>query len=181
VCNNAGVVLPFGPLWQTAPDDWEWILDVNLRGVFNGIRAFVPLLVAQGSGHVVNTASMAGVSMVPGNGAYNATKHAVVSLSETLHADLHAAASPVGVTALCCGLVRTRIRESSRHRATAAGAPVQVPDSALPPGGANHLDPLVVAQLVLEAIEQRRLYLFTNPGSEQRIRARMARLLDDAG
>ena len=180
VCNNAGVVLPFGPLWQTDPRDWEWILDVNLRGVFNGIRTFVPLLVEQGSGHIVNTASMAGVAIVPGNGAYNATKHAVVSLTETLDADLRIADSPVGATVLCCGLVRTRILEARRDRPTAASAPVLVPNNALPAGGGRHLDPNLVAQLILEAIEQQRLYLFTNPGSEQRIRARIDRLLGDA-
>ncbi|RJG00611.1 SDR family NAD(P)-dependent oxidoreductase [Noviherbaspirillum sedimenti] len=178
VCNNAGVILPFSPLWEVSTSDWEWILDINLRGIFNGIRTFVPHLVQQGSGHIVNTASMAGVTMIPGNGAYNATKHAAVSLTETLAADLSEAGSAVGATVLCCGLVSTRIRESVLKRS--APAPINM-EAIVNPIAKSFisLPPDDVADMVLDAIEKRRLYLFTNPGSEERIRNRIDRLLSD--
>ncbi|WP_342244580.1 SDR family NAD(P)-dependent oxidoreductase [Pseudomonas sp. OTU5201] len=179
LCNNAGVVVPFGPLWEIDVADWEWILGVNLRGVFNGLSVFTPLLVAQDSGYVVTTASMAGVSTIAGNAAYNATKHAAISLTETLDADLRAAGSQVGVTALCCGLVRTRIREAARNRPEQTGKPVQVPEAAERASGAGHLEPEEVAEQVMDAIQKRQLYLFTNPGSEARVRARIDRLLAD--
>ena len=90
LCNNAGVIVPRAPVWEQSYADWQWIVDVNLHGVANGLRAFVPAMVAAGRGHVVNTASMAGLTTIPGggNGAYSATKHAVVGLSETLRLDL---------------------------------------------------------------------------------------------
>lgn len=175
--NNAGVVVPFGPLWEIDVADWEWILGVNLRGVFNGLSVFTPLLIAQDSGYVVTTASMAGVSTIAGNAAYNATKHAAISLTETLDADLRAAGSQVGVTALCCGLVRTRIREAARNRPDQTGKPVQVPEAAERASGAGHLEPEEVAEQVMDATQKRQLYLFTNPGSEARVRARIDRLL----
>ena len=87
VCNNAGVS-PLGAAWENTPADWQWILGVNLWGVIHGVRAFVPRLIEQNEGHVVNTASVAGLISPPGSGAYNVTKHAVVALSETLHHDL---------------------------------------------------------------------------------------------
>ncbi len=179
LCNNAGVVVPFGPLWEIDAADWEWILGVNLRGVFNGMSVFTPLLVAQDSGYVVTTASMAGVSTIAGNAAYNATKHAAVSLTETLDADLRAAGSQVGVTVLCCGLVRTRIREAARNRSDQADTVVQVPEAAARASGAGHMEPEEVAQQVMDAMRKRQLYLFTNPGSEARVRARVQRLLAD--
>ena len=88
VVNNAGIMSGLGPMWMFEDNDWEWTLSVNLLGVVHGIRAFVPHLVAQDRGHVVNTGSMAGVSAGPGLGPYMASKHAVVGLSEGLAADL---------------------------------------------------------------------------------------------
>ena len=91
VFNNAGVAVA-GPVWSAPLDEWKWVLDVNLMGVVHGIRAFVPrMLAAKSEGHVVNTASVAGLLSVPGSGVYCASKHAVVSLSECLHHDLKAA------------------------------------------------------------------------------------------
>ena len=99
VCNNAGVALT-GAVWENTALDWEWILGVNLRGVVNGVRAFVPRLLAQDEGHVVNTASVAGLISPPGMGAYCVSKHAVVTLSEALHHDLRERGSGVGVSVL---------------------------------------------------------------------------------
>src|SRR5213595_3004382 len=115
VCNNAGVS-PLGAVWENTLADWQWILGVNLWGVIHGVRAFVPRLLAQGEGHVVNTASVAGLISPPGMGAYNVTKHAVVALSESLYHDLRMQNSPVGVSVLCPAYVPTGISNSERNR-----------------------------------------------------------------
>src|SRR2546425_305442 len=115
VCNNAGVS-PLGAVWENTLADWQWILGVNLWGVIHGVRAFVPGLLAQGEGHVVNTASVAGLISPPGMGAYNVTKHAVVALSESLYHDLRLRGSPVGVSVLCPAYVPTGIADSERNR-----------------------------------------------------------------
>ncbi|MGH9047768.1 MAG: SDR family NAD(P)-dependent oxidoreductase, partial [Acidimicrobiales bacterium] len=117
VCNNAGVAggAAGGALWDIALEDWEWTLGVNLRGVINGVRAFVPRLVAQGEGHVVNTASMAGL-IAGGGGAYGVSKAGVVSLSESLYFGLQQADAGVGVSVLCPGWVNTHLADSERNR-----------------------------------------------------------------
>ncbi len=115
VHNNAGVAVG-GPLWTVTEADWTWVLGVNLWGVVHGIRAFVPVLLEQGEGHVVNTASLAGLTSPSMLGPYNVTKHAVVTMSETLYRDLEAVGSRVGVSVLCPGFVQTRIAESDRNR-----------------------------------------------------------------
>ena len=97
VCNNAGVATG-GPMWTLTERDWAWVMGVNLWGVIHGVRAFVPRLVEQGEGHVVNTASIAGLTSAPMMGPYNVTKHAVVTLSETLQQELAMQASPVKVS-----------------------------------------------------------------------------------
>jgi NAD(P)-dependent dehydrogenase (short-subunit alcohol dehydrogenase family) len=129
VCNNAGVAL-WGGLESVSHQDWEWAMGVNLWGVIHGVEAFVPRMVAQKQpGHVVNTASMAGLIASQGLGVYNTTKYAVVGLAETLQKDLRG--HDIGVSVLCPMGVNTRIRQSERNRpatlrnATAAreGAP----------------------------------------------------------
>ena len=115
VCNNAGVS-PLGAVWENSAADWQWILGVNLWGVIHGVRAFAPRLIAQDEGHIVNTASVAGLISPPGSGAYNVTKHAVVALSESLHHDLRERDSQVGVSVLCPAYVPTGIVDSERNR-----------------------------------------------------------------
>src|ERR1700733_2921273 len=115
VHNNAGVGVG-GPIWEVTEEEWRWILGVNLWGVVHGISAFVPVLLEQGEGHVVNTASIAGLSSTPGLGPYTATKHAVVAISESLFKDLRAAGAPIGVSVLCPGFVQTGIAQSDRNR-----------------------------------------------------------------
>lgn len=119
VANNAGVGGLPGPVWEMGPEVWDWTLSINLLGVANGIRSFVPVLLEQGEGHVLNTASAAGLVAIPTMSAYSASKHAVVALSEILWHDLQTAgATGVGVTVLCPEFVRTRIAD---------------PDAAAPP------------------------------------------------
>ncbi|HEY3686792.1 MAG TPA: SDR family NAD(P)-dependent oxidoreductase [Streptosporangiaceae bacterium] len=116
VCNNAGVSGGVGgPAWERPLQDWEWTLGVNLWGVIHGVRAFVPRLVAQGEGHIVNTASMAGL-LTGGGGPYGVSKAGVVSLSEGLYLALRASAPGVGVSVLCPGWVNTGIADSERNR-----------------------------------------------------------------
>jgi NAD(P)-dependent dehydrogenase (short-subunit alcohol dehydrogenase family) len=115
VCNNAGVAGHLGLTWETSLEDWRWVLDVDLMGVIHGIRSFVPTLVAQGSGHVVNTASLAGWLGVGGFAPYCAAKHAVLAISDALRKELDASQSGVGVSVLCPGLVNTSLMSGARN------------------------------------------------------------------
>ena len=174
VCNNAGVAVG-GPIWQVPIEAWHWVFGVNFWGVVHGMNSFVPLLLEQGEGHVVNTASAAGLISSPFLGPYAATKHAVVSISESLAIEL--ASSPVGVSVLCPLWVKTRIHESDRNApplpaaamaddpASLAGARDVV--AGLVNGG---LDPSVVAAKVVEAIKADEFYIL--PHDEVREAAR---------
>ena len=173
-------------MWEQSPEDWRWTLEVNLLGVVNGIRAFVPHLIRQGSGHVVNTASIAGLAPIPGggNGAYTASKHAVVGLSETLVEELATVGVEVGVTVLCPGPVPSRIHSAERNRpadlvAVAAGG------SSLPPPDfqltLEPVDAATVAEQVCAAIESGRRYVLPGPGTPEMARARIDRVLADLG
>ena len=115
VHNNAGIGTG-GPIWEFSEEDWRWIIGVNQWGVIHGISTFVPLLMEQGEGHVVNTASIAGLTTTAFLGPYHATKFAVVAMSEVLYKDLQVAGSQIGVSVLCPGFVQTRIAESDRNR-----------------------------------------------------------------
>ena len=184
VVNNAGVSAG-GPVWEQSVEDWEWVLGVNLWGVIHGVRAFTPLLIEQGEGHIVNTASMAGLSSPPFMAVYNVSKHGVVTLSETLFADLAmTGATGVGVSVLCPGWVRTRIHEAGRNRPGAAnGLPVS--DGAEQAGFADvvgsliesGLDPADVAAQVLDAVRQDRFYVLTHPEWDAMIAERTERII----
>ena len=113
VFNNAGVT--GGSAVSSPPEIWDWVIGVNLVGVINGVQAFLPGLLAQGEGHIINTASVAGFAGVPGMGPYSATKAAVVSLSESLFHELGLQGSAVRCSVLCPGFVKTRIHESDRN------------------------------------------------------------------
>ena len=115
VCNNAGVA-PLGPVWESTSADWDWVLGVNLRGVINGVQVFTPLLLAQNEGHIVNTASVAGLVSPPGMGAYAVSKHAVVALSECLYHDLLQAKTAVRCSVLCPAYFPSGIADSERNR-----------------------------------------------------------------
>jgi short-subunit dehydrogenase len=114
--NNAGVAAG-GLLWEHSTADWEWVMGVNVMGVVHGIRAFVPAMLAHGEvGHIVNTASVAGLLSAPTMGVYNVSKHSVVALSETLYNDLRLVNSKLGASVLCPAFVPTGIHDSSRNR-----------------------------------------------------------------
>ena len=186
VVNNAGVSAMPGPMWSYEVNDWEWVLSVNLWGVVHGVRAFVPHLVAQNSGHVVNTASMAGVSAGPCLGAYMTSKHAVVGLSEGLAADLAIAAPGVGVTVVCPGQMLTNIVTANRNRpenlATHERAFTDAEIQAVTEWMATVSGPEITADdaatAVIDGIEANRLHVAPN-GSIAGVRARVERLLAD--
>ncbi len=169
LCNNAGVGAG-GLSWEVPLDTWEWVLGVNLWGVIHGVRSFVPILMQQPEAHVVNTASVAGLVAGPFMGPYNASKHAVVAISETLHHEMALMAPQVKVSVLCPGWVRTRIADSARNRPGADG-----PD----PGGAASgfalaLQPLIdqgmapdeLALTVLDAIRAERFWILPHDDTE---------------
>ena len=176
VCNNAGVS-PLGAAWEMSARDWEWIMGVNLWGVIHGVRAFVPRLIAQNEGHVVNTASVAGLISPPGMAAYNVTKHAVVALSETLHHDLRERGSAVGVSALCPAYVPTRIAEfRPGEKSPETLAKEAAMKKAVASGKLSAQD---VAASVVKAIKDGRFYVLTHPKIKGAIRARMEDVLDE--
>jgi len=186
VCNNAGVS-PLGAVWENTPADWQWILGVNLWGVIHGVRAFAPRLIGRNAGHIVNTASVAGLISPPGSGAYNVTKHAVVALSESLHHDLRERASAVGVSVLCPAYVPTGIADSERNRpkdlfnlnqekSAAQTAKEQMLRKAVTSGRLSAGD---VAQAVVAAVKEERFYILTHPRIKGAIRARMEDILEE--
>ncbi len=178
--NNAGVAVG-GLLWQVSEPDWNWVLGVNLWGVIHGIRAFVPLLVEQGEGHVVNTASLAGLTSPGMLGPYNVTKHSVVTMSETLYRDLAVVGSAVGVSVLCPGFVRTGIADSDRNRPDWAPAPT-VPEGVEFHGVVRNLvssgiEPADVADQVIDAVRHNRFYVITHPDTFAMVETRLRDVL----
>jgi NAD(P)-dependent dehydrogenase (short-subunit alcohol dehydrogenase family) len=174
LCNNAGVVVYGGP--ETATwRDWQWVLGVNLWGVIHGLLAFVPRMIAAGQGgHVVNTASMAGLVASRGLGVYATSKYAVVGLSETLAKDLEP--HGIGVTVVCPLGVATRIREAERSR------PLALRNEEAPPAGpavtliGRTLAPEAVAAQTLAAVRAGELYVLTHEEALEPVRRRFARI-----
>ncbi len=185
VCNNAGIS-PLGAAWENTLADWEWMLGVNLWGVIHGVRAFTPLLLAQDEGHIVNTASVAGLINPPGSAMYNVTKHAVVALTETLFHDLAGRKSKVGCTVLCPAYVPTGIADSERSRPAALANPGATKSAeqlareerlkkAVRSGRLSADD---IGAAVLAAVKEERFYILTHPRIKGAIQARMEDILE---
>jgi len=174
LCNNAGVVVS-GGLEHATRQDWQWLIEVNLWGVIHGLLAFLPRMIAQGpGGHVLNTASMAGLVASQGLGIYTTTKYAVVGLSETLAKDLRPYG--IGVSVLCPMGVATRIREAERGRPAALRNPSgreRAPSVQLI---GRTLTPEEVAEQALAAIRERQLYVITHEEGLEPLRRRGQRL-----
>ena len=180
-CNNAGIAGPFGKTsWELSAHDWEWVIGVDLWGVINGVRVFIPHLVTHGDGHIVNTASLAGLTtgtVVPAS--YHTAKHGVVALSECLFGELAQRAPGVGVTVLCPGFVKTRINENARNRPEdVAPAPFETESpravelrNAMAEMTMTGLEPEQVADLVHDAVRSRQFYVHTDPAAMPFIRA----------
>ena len=184
VFNNAGVGSA-GMIWENSVRDWEWVLGVNVWGVIHGVRLFTPMMLAAAKkdpnwrGHIVNTASMAGLLTPPNMGIYNVSKHAVVSLTETLYQDLKLVSDQVSASVLCPYFVPTGINQSHRNRPAemADEEPTQsqligqaMTDKAV---GSGKVTAAEVAQLVFDAIAADRFYIFSHPRALGNVRARM--------
>ena len=188
LCNNAGVGVG-GHIADMTPKDWQWVLSVNLQGVINGLQACAPRMRARGAGHIVNTASMAGqIGMIPNLSVYCASKFAVVGLSESAWVDLRE--EGVGISVLCPNLVRTNIMDSGRNRPSdltgkldnaAQILTVHVPDAERATVKAEMLgaalDPAVVGDMVVEAVKQGELYIFTHPETGEQLKNRFDGML----
>jgi NAD(P)-dependent dehydrogenase (short-subunit alcohol dehydrogenase family) len=186
VFNNAGVAAG-GLIWEHTLKDWEWVIGVNLMGVAHGVRTFTPLMLAQAGrdpayrGHIVNTASMAGLLNAPNMGVYNVSKHAVVSMSETLHQDLSLVTEQVHAHVLCPYFVPTGIHQSERNRPTEPGAEQPPPtrsqriaqamsDKAVTAGKISAAE---VAQFVFDAMDTNRFYIYSHPKSLAGVQVRL--------
>ncbi len=184
VFNNAGVGSG-GLIWENSLRDWEWVLGVNLMGVVHGVRLFTPMMLEaaqadpEWEGHIVNTASMAGLLNPPNMGVYNVSKHAVVSLSETLFQDLALVTDQVHCSVLCPFFVPTGITQSHRNRPEALGASAPtksqlisqaMTDKAVSAGKLSAAD---VARLVFDAMSEQRFYIFSHPKALHGVQTRL--------
>ena len=184
VFNNAGVGAG-GLVWENTVADWEWLLGVNLWGVVHGVRLFTPMMLEAASkdpefqGHIVNTASMAGLLTPPNMGIYNVTKHAVVALTETLYQDLKLVSDQVSASVLCPYFVPTGISQSHRNRPSQlkADKPTKsqligqaMSDKAVGSGKVSAAD---VAKMVFDAIEQDQFYIYSHPKALGNVQHRM--------
>ena len=184
VFNNAGVGAG-GLIWENTVADWEWVIGVNLMGVAHGLRVFTPMMLAAAKkdpgyeGHIVNTASMAGLINAPNMGVYNVSKHAVVAMSETLYQDLRLVTDRIGASVLCPFFVPTGITESQRNRpdALAADKPTKsqligkaMNDRAV---GRGKLSAADIARYVFDAVDADRFYVFSHPHALASVQTRL--------
>ncbi len=185
VFNNAGVGAG-GLVWETTLKDWEWVVGVNLMGVAHGVRVFTPMMLAAAEkdasyeGHIVNTASMAGLLNPPNMGVYNVTKHAVVSLSETLYQDLKLVTDQISASVLCPFFVPTGINQSHRNRPGDLrndGGPTRsqligqaMSDKAV---GSGKVTAAQVAQFVFDAVAAGRFYVYSHPQALASVQTRL--------
>ena len=188
IFNNAGVGSG-GLIWESTLKDWEWVLGVNVMGVVHGLRIFTPMMLAAAKadtswrGHIVNTASMAGLLNAPNMGVYNVSKHAVVSLSETLYQDLQLVTDQIGASVLCPFFVATGIAQSHRNRPSElkAGKPTKsqligqaMTGKAVDSGKVSAAD---VAQLVFDAVAAQQFYIYSHPKAIKSVQTRMEDVL----
>ncbi|MDG2111853.1 MAG: SDR family NAD(P)-dependent oxidoreductase [Actinomycetota bacterium] len=186
LCNNAGVGSRGLPISELPAEDFHWLLGVNLYGVIHGLEAFLPHLRAHDEGHIVNTASIAGLVHLPGMGPYNASKAAVVALSETLAFELAEEGSKLGVSVLCPGWVRTALGTSDRNRPEALAVSFTTEQAQRVAArrqkiaelfAREAIEPTDVAEMVLDAIRERRFYVFTHPDMTPEVQARFDRIV----
>ena len=186
LANNAGVA-EGGSVWDNTVADWEWVLGVNVWGVIHGVRVFTPIMLKQGSeGHIVNTASVAGLISPPGMGIYCVSKHAVVTLTECLHHDLAQKAAKLKCSVLCPAYVPTGIADSGRNRPAdlketrhRTAADLALDASLKKAVQSGKLSAADVAQKVYEAVRDERFYILTHPKIKPSIQWRMEDILQD--
>lgn len=181
LCNNAGVGAGGSASWALTMKDWQWVLGVNLYGVLHGIQSFVPRMIEGGEpGHILNTASLAGLTSPPFMAPYNVSKHAVVTLSESLHQELAMKGVDIRVSVVCPGFVKTRIADSGRNRPKGlAEASDDHAVNQLVSAAVHHgMDPSRVAELVLEGMREGKTYILTHPEMSENIQRRTERILE---
>ena len=187
VFNNAGVGSG-GLIWENNTQDWDWVLGVNVMGVVHGVRLFTPMMLeaaaqdAAWQGHIVNTASMAGLLNPPNMGVYNVSKHAVVALSETLYQDLRLVTGQIGASVLCPYFVDTGISQSFRNRpADMEGKPTrsqQVQHAMISKAVASgKVSAAEVAQLVFDAVAKNQFYIYSHPKAIGAVQTRLEDIL----
>ncbi|MBK6999379.1 MAG: SDR family oxidoreductase [Rhodoferax sp.] len=189
VFNNAGVSAG-GLIWESTASDWEWVMGVNLMGVAHGIRVFTPMMLAAAAkdpdyrGHIVNTASMAGLVSQPNTGIYNATKHAVVTVTETLYQDLALVTDQIGSSVLCPYFVPTGIVQSQRNRPGEPKADATLTQSqrisqAMGEKAVNSgkVSAAEVAQKVFDAVAANQFYIYSHPKVLAAVQTRMEDIL----
>lgn len=186
--NNAGVSAG-SLLWENTAKDWQWVLGVNLWGLINSTKIFVPIMLKQNNEcHIINTASIAGLTSCPGNGIYSVTKHGIVNFSETLYYELKLARAKIDVSVICPGFVNTQLADSERNR------PLELKNSfedinndshrsmfeqVFREGVLNGISPESVAENVFDGIRRKKFYIFTNKESKELIKLRMEDILNE--
>ncbi len=185
VHNNAGVVVS-GPIEELSLEDWQWVLGVDLWSVIYGIKAFLPLIKSSGEGHVINTASTAGLQSAPSIGPYNVAKFGVVALTETLRMELAMEKSPVSASVLCPGAINTQIVRSKRNRSaeSASSHRASAAEQAFEERSGKLLaergkDPAEVAEQVVQAILADDFWILTHPEWKNVLAERIAAMQRD--
>jgi NAD(P)-dependent dehydrogenase (short-subunit alcohol dehydrogenase family) len=174
LCNNAGVFRG-GVVWQSPIEDWEWVFSINLFGVINGLRAFVPRMIAHGrEAHIVNTASMAGLVATGMSGVYTVSKFAVEALSEVLANDLRNAGASIGVSVLCPSAVATQIAASQRNRdmVPAPAEDAEAIEKILGDFCGQGIDPIDVGPMVVKAVRRGQFVIGTRDTLPEFVRVR---------
>ncbi len=177
LCNNAGVEAG-AATWELTRTAWQWVVGVNLFGVVNGQQSFLPTMLAQDEGSIVNTASLAGLLALPFSAPYTATKHAVVGMSETLYHELALTGSNVHVSVLCPGWVKTRIFESTRNYPGGIAPPetevevAKLVEEWAANAVAEGVDPAEVARQVVDAVKADRFWILTHPENSPAVMGR---------
>jgi NAD(P)-dependent dehydrogenase (short-subunit alcohol dehydrogenase family) len=181
LCNNAGVLPPGAPVWKEPLGTWHWTLNVNFYGVLHGVQAFVPrMLKAEDEAHIVNTASLAGLTTRPLMSAYNVSKHAVVALSECLYAELQLTTDKIHVSVLCPAFTRTRLTESARNKPEAVSTDPSASFGfyeALKQKVEEAPPPEEIVELMMQAVRQNQFWILTHPHLDDGIRERFESML----
>ncbi len=177
VCNNAGVG-GGGAMADMNIDDWKWVIDVDLWSVIHGVRVFLPGLIEQGEGHIVNTASVAGLFSAPFMGPYNIAKYGVVALSETLCSELRMQQSPVGVSVLCPSWVKTRIASSARNKPGASADDADMLAGIVQPLIDSGMDPDAVADRVVRAVKEKQFWIVTHDDTPAAVTLRTRSIIE---
>lgn len=184
--NNAGVST-VGLIWENSEEDWKWVLGVNLFGVINSIKTFVPIMLKQNNEcHIINISSIAGLTAAPGNSIYGVSKHGIVNISETLYYELKLAKSNIDVSVVCPGFVKTRLMDAERNRPkefksleSVQSPQKQMINQVFNEGVLNGILPEKVSEKIFEGIKAKKFYVFTDDNCKLLIKQRMEDIIDE--